>query len=97
MKPDIVEKCFNGVFHTNINLKKENHLQQLKTIAPEWVFKDSKKEDLDYFMSISKFIESRATTIHKLPNKDGISFTFISSTLDQEGPWCSQVIIDCTS
>jgi len=76
MKPDIVEKCFNGVFHTNINLKKENHLQQLKTIAPEWVFKDSKKEDLDYFMSISKFIESRATTIHKLPNKDGISFTF---------------------
>lgn len=76
MKPDIVEKCFNGVFHTNINLKKENHLQQLKTIAPEWVFKDSQKEDLDYFMSISKFIESRATTIHKLPNKDGISYTF---------------------
>lgn len=76
MTPLIVEKCFNGVFHTKIDLEKENHIQQLKTIAPEWVFNDSKKEDLEFFKSITKFIESRATTIHKLPNKDGVSHTF---------------------
>ena len=76
MKPEIVEKCFNGVFHTNIDFKKENHIQQLKTIAPEWVFNEAKKEDLEFFKSITKFIESRATTIHKLPNKDGVSHTF---------------------
>ena len=76
MKPEIVEKCFNGVFHSNIDLKKENHIEQLKRIAPLWVFNESKKEDLNFFMSISKFVESRSTTIHKLPNKDGISYTF---------------------
>lgn len=76
MTPKIVEKCFNGVFHTNIDFKKENHIQQLKTIAPEWVFNEAKKEDLEFFKSITKFIESRATTIHKLPNKDGVSHTF---------------------
>lgn len=94
MTPLIVEKCFNGVFHTSINLKKENHLQQLKTIGPEWVFNDSKKDDLDYFMSISKFIESRATTIHKLPNKDGISYTFkyryyFNEEQNKMIKWCS--------
>lgn len=76
MNPEIVEKCFNGVFHTNIDFKKENHIQQLKTIAPDWVFNEAKKEDLEFFKSITKFIESRATTIHKLPNKDGVSHTF---------------------
>lgn len=76
MKPEIVEKCFNGVFHTKIDLEKENHIQQLKTIAPDWVFNEAKKEDLEFFKSITKFIESRATTIHKLPNKDGVSHTF---------------------
>lgn len=94
MKPEIVEKCFNGVFHSNIDLKKENHIEQLKRIAPLWVFNDSKKDDLDYFMSISKFIESRATTIHKLPNKDGVSYTFkyryyFNEEQNKMIKWCS--------
>lgn len=76
MTPKIVEKCFNGVFHTNIDFKKENHIQQLKTIAPLWLFNEAKKDNLDFFKSITKFIESRSTTIHKLPNKDGVSHTF---------------------
>lgn len=76
MSPSIVEKCFNGIFHTDLDFTKENHIQQLKTIAPLWVFNEAKKDNLDFFKSITKFIESRATTIHKLPNKDNISFTF---------------------
>ena len=75
MSPEILEKCFNGAFYTNLNFKKEHHLEQLKRIAPLWVFNESKKEDLDFFISISKFVESRSTTIHKLPDCVGDCYT----------------------
>ena len=75
MTPTILNKCFNGGFHCDINFKKDNHLEQLKTIAPLWVFNESKKEDLDFFISITKFIESRSTTVHKLPDKDNVFHT----------------------
>lgn len=75
MKPEIVEKCFLSPFHLDIDLKKDNHIEHLKTIAPKWLFDESNNEDIEYFKSISKFIESRGTTVHKLPNKDGDFFT----------------------
>ena len=75
MSPEILEKCFNGAFYTNLNFKKENHLGQLKTISPLWLFSEAKKDDLEFFKSISKFVESRSTTIHKLPDCVGDCYT----------------------
>lgn len=75
MTPEILNKCFNGAFHCEINFTKENHIEQLKTIAPIWLFNECKKEDLDFFKSITKFIESRSTTVHKLPDSDEMYHT----------------------
>lgn len=75
MTPEILNKCFNGGFHCEVNFTKENHIEQLKTIAPKYIFDEAKEEDLSFFKSITKFIESRSTTVHKLPDKDGIYHT----------------------
>lgn len=75
MTPEILNKCFNGGFHCEVNFAKENHIEQLKTIAPKYIFDEAKQDDLSFFKSITKFIESRSTTVHKLPDKDGIYHT----------------------
>lgn len=69
MTVEVLNKCFlSQVVHSEIDLNQDSHIEQLKTIAPLYIFKDSNSEDINYFKSISRFVDSKGTTVHRFPN-----------------------------
>ena len=76
MSQEILNKCFfNNVVHSEIDLNIDSHVEQLKTIAPLWVFKDASSDDINYFKSISRFVDSKGTTTHRFPNSSNEFYT----------------------